>query len=89
MRSTSSLTVRLSSTVAARASAVFWRHVLKDITAHPGGLVDAQLPVYAHVWSPGVSRISWTPHLMLLLLSLLSMLQMALGVRTLQRIAQY
>ncbi|KAG5511576.1 hypothetical protein GH5_06530 [Leishmania sp. Ghana 2012 LV757] len=89
MRSTSSLTVRLSSTVAARASAVFWRHVLKDITVHPGVLVDAQLPVYAHVWSPGVSRISWAPHLMPVLLSLLSMLQMALGVRTLQRIAQY
>ncbi|KAG5485271.1 hypothetical protein CUR178_06634 [Leishmania enriettii] len=89
MRSTSSLTVRLSSTVAARASAVFWRCVLKDITVRPGGLVDAQLPVYVHVRSPGVSRTSWTPHLMPVLLSLLSMLLVALGMRTLQSIAQY
>ncbi|CBZ23711.1 conserved hypothetical protein [Leishmania mexicana MHOM/GT/2001/U1103] len=79
----------LKSTFAARASAVFEWHVVKDITVHPGGLVETQLHVNTRVWPLGLLRNFWTPHLMAMLLGALALLKIVLELRALQRIAQY
>ncbi|CBZ31820.1 hypothetical protein, conserved [Leishmania donovani] len=88
-RSASSLTGRLKSAFAARASAVFQWHVVKDITVHPGGLVETQLHVNTRVWPLGLLSNFWTPHLMTVLLGALAVLKIVLELRALQRIAQY
>ncbi|CAG9569035.1 conserved hypothetical protein [Leishmania major strain Friedlin] len=89
IRSASSSTGRLKSAFAASASAVFQWHVVKDITVHPGGLVETQLHVSTRVWPLGLLRNFWTRRLMTVLLGALAVLQIVLELRALQRIAQH
>ncbi|KAG5510955.1 hypothetical protein JKF63_06456 [Porcisia hertigi] len=70
-------------------STVYQWHVLKDITVHPGGLVETQLRVNTRVWSTGLSRIFQTSNLMAVILSVLAVLAIAQRRRALQRVWGY